>query len=61
MRDFPPVQVSLGVKGDVSYTCETASHFFLYQVAARWEEFTAKLRTITNKVSTMHHTPFGVM
>ena len=23
---------SLGVPGDVSYTCETAGHFFLYQV-----------------------------
>ena len=26
------LQESLGVTGDVSYTCETAGHFFLYQV-----------------------------
>jgi len=27
------LQESLGVPGDVSYTCETAGHFYLYQVA----------------------------
>jgi intron-binding protein aquarius len=26
------LQESLGVPGDVSYTCETAGHFYLYQV-----------------------------
>ena len=25
--------------GDVSYTCETAGHFYLYQVLSRWEKF----------------------
>merc|ERR1711935_1032507 len=30
---------SLGVAGDVSYTCETAGHFYLYQVLSRWEKF----------------------
>lgn len=29
------LQASLGVLGDVAYTCETAAHFFLYQV--RWK------------------------
>lgn len=27
-------QESLGVPGDVSYTCETAGHFYLYQVSS---------------------------
>ena len=51
MVPFP--QASLGVGGDVSYTCETASHFFLYQVAARWEDYTGKLRTVPSKVGVM--------
>ncbi|XP_053682709.1 RNA helicase aquarius isoform X2 [Sabethes cyaneus] len=33
------LQDSLGVAGDVAYTCETAGHFFLYQIIARWEKF----------------------
>lgn len=28
------LQQSLGVPGDMSYTCETAGHFYLYQVQA---------------------------
>ncbi|XP_017331417.1 RNA helicase aquarius isoform X3 [Ictalurus punctatus] len=38
------LQESLGVPGDVSYTCETAGHFYLYQVMSRWEEYTSKVR-----------------
>uniref|UniRef100_A0A182NDY0 RNA helicase aquarius n=1 Tax=Anopheles dirus TaxID=7168 RepID=A0A182NDY0_9DIPT len=33
------LQESLGVCGDVAYTCETAGHFYLYHVVARWEKF----------------------
>ncbi|XP_055588433.1 RNA helicase aquarius [Uranotaenia lowii] len=33
------LQDSMGVVGDVAYTCETAGHFYLYQVVARWEKF----------------------
>ncbi|XP_058118487.1 RNA helicase aquarius [Anopheles ziemanni] len=33
------LQESLGVTGDVAYTCETAGHFYLYHVVARWEKF----------------------
>ena len=32
------LQQSLGVEGDVSYTCETAAHFFLYQVRKQFSE-----------------------
>ncbi|XP_077394248.1 RNA helicase aquarius isoform X2 [Festucalex cinctus] len=37
-------QESLGVPGDVSYTCETAGHFYLYQVISRWEEYLSKVK-----------------
>jgi intron-binding protein aquarius len=32
---------SLQMSDDVAYTCETAGHFFLYHILARWEKFTA--------------------
>lgn len=38
------LQQSLGVSGDMSYTCETAGHFYLYQVVARWEEYQSRLK-----------------
>uniref|UniRef100_A0A8D3DPT1 RNA helicase aquarius n=1 Tax=Scophthalmus maximus TaxID=52904 RepID=A0A8D3DPT1_SCOMX len=36
------LQESLDVPGDVSYTCETAGHFYLYQVISRWEQYMSK-------------------
>ena len=33
LEEVGRLQASLGVQGDVSYTCETAAHFFLYQVS----------------------------
>ena len=33
------LQKSLGVPGDVAYTCETAGHFFMYEILPRWEQF----------------------
>ncbi|CAM9839047.1 unnamed protein product [Lampetra fluviatilis] len=44
LHEVGRLQESLGVPGDVSYTCETAGHFFLYQVMSRWEEFQSKVR-----------------
>jgi intron-binding protein aquarius len=32
LQEVERLQKSLNVTGDVSYTCETASHFYLYQV-----------------------------
>ena len=32
LKEVERLQRSLGVAGDVAYTCETAGHFFLYQV-----------------------------
>lgn len=37
------LQESLGVTGDVSYTCETAGYFYLYQVISRWEKFVSEI------------------
>lgn len=38
------LQESLGVAGDVAYTCETAGHFFRLHILARWEEYLARVR-----------------
>ena len=32
LEEVSRLQESLGVSGDVAYTCETAGHFYLYQV-----------------------------
>lgn len=32
LEEVARLQQSLGVPGDVSYTCETAGHFYMYQV-----------------------------
>ena len=39
LKKVKKLQDSLDVTGDVSYTCETAGHFYLYEVIARWEKF----------------------
>lgn len=38
------LQDSLDVSGDVSYTCETAGHFHLYEIVARWEKFMSEIK-----------------
>ena len=47
------LQKSLGVSGDVAYTCETARYFFLYQILSRWEEYMAKLEQDQHKAKEM--------
>ncbi|XP_057663610.1 RNA helicase aquarius [Diorhabda carinulata] len=39
LMEVEKLQKSLKVEGDVAYTCETAGHFYLYQVLSRWENF----------------------
>lgn len=39
LMEVQRLQESLNVKGDVAYTCETAGHFFMYQILTRWERF----------------------
>ncbi|CAI9740320.1 Hypothetical predicted protein [Octopus vulgaris] len=43
------LQGSLNVQCDMSYTCETAGYFYLYQVLARWEEFESKITNAESK------------
>lgn len=50
LMDVQRLQESLEVKGDVAYTCETAGHFFLYQVLSRWEHYQSIARPKTGKV-----------
>ena len=40
------LQNSLEVKGELAYTCETAGHFYLYQVLFRWEKFLSQIQPI---------------
>jgi len=47
LEEVTRLQRSLGVEGDVAYTCETARYFYLYQVLSRWEEYNAKIGTVT--------------
>lgn len=49
LQEVERLQKSLEVSGDVAYTCETAGHFFLYQVLARWEKYLAAVRPGTSK------------
>nr|XP_034177201.1 RNA helicase aquarius [Osmia lignaria]XP_034177203.1 RNA helicase aquarius [Osmia lignaria] len=44
LMEVQRLQESLNVKGDVAYTCETAGHFFMYQILARWERFEARIK-----------------
>lgn len=43
LNQVQKLQESLGVVGDVSYTCETAGYFYLYQVMSRWEKFLSEI------------------
>lgn len=44
------LQRSINVVGDVAYTCETAGHFFLYQILSRWEHFESVVKPKSGKV-----------
>ncbi len=50
LQEVARFQESLGVPGDVAYTCETAGHFYLYQVLSRWEEYMSKIKAAPGKV-----------
>jgi intron-binding protein aquarius len=50
LEEVGRLQQSLDVPGDVTYTCETAGHFYLHQVLARWEAFHLKLTQLRAKV-----------
>ncbi|CAF3629326.1 unnamed protein product [Rotaria socialis] len=47
------LQKSLNVEGDLSYTCETAAHFYLYNVLSRWEEYLSKINQSNNNLEVL--------
>merc|ERR1719193_334609 len=49
LEEVTRLQKSLGVTGDVAYTCETARFFYLYQVLSRWEEYLSKVGSPANQ------------
>ncbi len=46
------LQTSLGVLGEMAYTCETAGYFFLHHILARWEEFLDRMKKVVAKDAT---------
>jgi len=46
LEEVARLQKSLGVPGDVGYTCETARYFFLYQVQSRWDSYHQALSSL---------------
>lgn len=51
LMEVQKLQESLQVKGDVAYTCETAGHFYLYQILSRWENYLSVVKPKGHKVS----------
>ncbi|XP_055884455.1 RNA helicase aquarius-like [Biomphalaria glabrata] len=49
LQEVNRLQISLGETGDMSYTCETAGYFYIYQILSRWEEFQSKLKPYMDK------------
>ncbi|CAI8039366.1 RNA helicase aquarius [Geodia barretti] len=49
LKEVERLQGSLDVAGDVAYTCETAGHFYLYQVLSRWEQYANKIKPLAKK------------
>ncbi|CAF3809884.1 unnamed protein product [Rotaria magnacalcarata] len=47
------LQKSLNVQGDLSYTCETAAHFYLYNVLSLWEEYLSKINQSNNNLEVL--------
>lgn len=54
LQEVHRLQQSLDVPGDVSYTCETAGHFYLYQVLARWEVFMGTIKSNNENLQVEH-------
>ncbi|XP_072391042.1 RNA helicase aquarius isoform X1 [Diabrotica undecimpunctata] len=50
LMEVEKLQKSLKVDGDVAYTCETAGHFYLYQVLSRWEHYLSVVKPKSKKV-----------
>ncbi|XP_062502366.1 RNA helicase aquarius-like [Corticium candelabrum] len=49
LAEVQRLQDSLDIQGDVSYTCETAGHFFRFQIVGRWKTFLGKIQSRSGK------------
>ncbi|GFS14383.1 intron-binding protein aquarius [Elysia marginata] len=49
LQEVNRLQAGLVEMGDMSYTCETAGYFYIYQVLSRWQEFLSKLKPFTGQ------------
>lgn len=49
---------SLNIAGEVDYSCETAQHFYRFNVLARWEEYEAKVKRDKTSSTIMELFPF---
>ena len=58
LEEVGKLQNTLGVPGDVSYTCETAGHFFLYQILSRWEKYESQVLKAKTVEAIQDHFPF---
>jgi hypothetical protein len=52
LAEVDQLAVSIGVPGDVGYTCETAEYFFLHHIVSRIEQFRAAFHLPTPPEST---------
>lgn len=44
LEEVTQLATAMDIKDDVGSTCETAGHFFLYHVTARWEQFLSDIK-----------------
>ena len=58
LEEVGKLQNSLGVPGAVTFTCETAGHFFLYQVLSRWEKYESQVLKSKTVESIKNEFPF---
>ncbi|KAK7598066.1 hypothetical protein V9T40_006301 [Parthenolecanium corni] len=49
LNQVKKLQHSLEIPGDDMHTCETAGHFFLYRIVARWEKFLSVVKPANKK------------
>jgi len=58
LQEVARLAESLQINAQVDYSCETAQHFFLFNVLARWEEYSAKVKGEKDAAKIMALFPF---
>lgn len=52
------LQKSLEIPGDIAYSCETSTNFYITHIVSRWEQFKLKLKDSKTIESIEKHFPF---